>query len=62
VLSFVVEVGDEFEVFESVVELVSVPVVDLESGGDRAVLCLPDDDVLHSESLLDGIPDSSVAL
>jgi hypothetical protein len=53
---------DEFEVFDSVVLLIAVSVVDLEAFWDRASLSFPDEIVDESLSLAGGIPSSVISL
>jgi hypothetical protein len=53
---------DEFEVFDSVVLLVAVSVVDLEAFWDCTLLSFPDEIVDESLSLTGGVPGSVVAL
>ena len=60
--SFVNQRCNQFKVFDLIVELDSIPMVDLISIRDGAVELLPNNHMLHSNALLHCVPDATMTL
>ena len=62
VLAFVSERRNQFKVFDSIVELVFVAMMDEVAGRDRSLELFPNKIVFHAEASLFGTPDTTITL